>query len=350
MKTPDLRWFLLMSIAIHALFLWRWSLTPLCEPPSPSSVKTRLLSSSFLHLPGETSAPGSQPLAVLGKLLSRQGKPSPQERTDQPNASSAGAEGTSSSTGETSFPDGGTLSAGVGSPSATGGTSAGGGGTSAEAQGEFSGTQGGSGGGGKTASTGTKTSAASTPIPELSPHYYRYRLNNSYFVEVDHYVLEGMNIPGTDLCIAGDQLRTKGPITITQVKTDHSKCRVRTRGDEEKEICPPEARSEVVFFQGQLNSPLSYSVNTCREYDKSHCHVRGLGTDREREYCKVDFKYQGVWAADTILEYKCTNSETVTYRHPLEYKIRYMVEVEKAEERVVSREVHRVTQSISQCY
>ena len=49
---------------------------------------------------------------------------------------------------------------------------------------------------------------------------------------------------------------------------------------------PPKARSEVVFFQGQLTAPLSYSVNTCREYDKSHCRVRGLGTDREREYCK----------------------------------------------------------------
>ena len=343
MTTPDLRWFLLISIAIHALFLWRWSLTPLCEPPSPSSIKTRLLSSSFLHLPGKTSAPGNQPRAILGNLLSRQGKTSPQERTDQ---SSAGGERTFPATGGTSFPDGGTLSAGVGSPSATGGTSAGAGGTSSAAQGESSGTQGATGGGGTTASAGTKTSAASTPIPE--PPLHRYRLYNTYYVEVDHYVLEGMNIPGTDLCIAGDQLRTKGPITITQVKTDHSKCRIRTRGDEEKEICPPGARSEVVFFQGQLTSPLSYSVNTCREYDKSHCRVRGLGTDREREYCKVDFKYQGVWAADTTFEYKCTNSETVTYRHPLVYNIRYLVEFER-DDRIVSKEVHRITQSIPQC-
>ena len=167
-------------------------------------------------------------------------------------------------------------------------------------------------------------------------------------MEVDHYVLEGMNIPGTDLCIAGDQMRTKGPMTLTQVNTDYSKCRIRTRGDREWEICPPEARSEVVVFKGHLTSPLSYSVNTCREYDKSHCRVRGLGTDREREYCKVDYKYQGVWAADTILEYKCTNSETVTYRHSLAYNIRYMVEIPR-NDRIVSREVHRVTQSIPQC-
>ena len=348
MKTPDLRWFLLISIIIHALFLWRWSLTPLCEPLSPAPLKTRLLSGPF-YLSSEKPSPArDQGLPAMAKTFARQGKSSSQERTDQPNASSAGGEGMSPTTGGTSFPDGGTLSAGVGSPSATGGTSAGAGGTSSAAQGESSGTQGATGGGGKTASTGTKSSAASTPIPELSPHYYRYRLNNNYFVEVDHYVLEGMNIPGTDLCVAGDQLRTKGPITITQVKTDHSKCRVRTRGDEEKEICPPEARSEVVFFQGQLTSPLSYSVNTCREYDKSHCRVRGLGTDREREFCKVDFKYQGVWAADTILDYKCINSETVTYRHPLEYNIRYMVDVPR-NDHIASREVHRITQSIPQC-
>ena len=236
MKTPDLRWFLLISIIIHALFLWRWSLTPLCEPLSPAPLKTRLLSGPF-YLSSEKPSPArDQGLPAMAKTFARQGKSSPQEQTDQPNASSAGGEGTSPTTGGTSFPDGGTLSAGVGSPPATGGTSAGAGGTSAAAQGESSDTQGATGGGGKTASTGTKSSAASTPIPELSPHYYRYRLNNNYFVEVDHYVLEGMNIPGTDLCVAGDQLRTKGPITITQVKTDHSKCRVRTRGDEEKEI------------------------------------------------------------------------------------------------------------------
>jgi hypothetical protein len=214
--TPDLRWFLLISIAIHTLFLWRWSLTPLCEPPDPSTLTARLLSSSLLPSPDKPSAPGGHSPAPQGQPLSRQGKPSPQERTDQPNASSAGREGTSPTTGGTSFPDGGTLSAGGGSPSATGGASPGAGGTSSAAQGGTAGTQGGSGGGGKTDSVGTKTSTATTPIPEPPPH--RYRLYNTYYVEVDHYVLEGMNIPGTDLCIAGDQLRTKGPITSLKLK------------------------------------------------------------------------------------------------------------------------------------
>jgi hypothetical protein len=305
------------------------------------------------YLSSEKPSPGrDKDSLVQGKPFAPLGKPSSQEKTDQPNPSIAAGEGTtaagatvSPTTEGTSFPDGGTLAAGVGNSSSAGGTSVEAGGTSFAGQGESSGTQGASGGGGKTASAGTKSSAASTPIPE--PPLHRYRLYNTYYVELDHYVLEGMNIPGTDLCVAGDQVRTKGPMTITQVKTDHSKCRVTGRGDEEKEICPPSARSEVVVFVGYLTSPLTYNVNTCREYDTSHCRVRGLGTDRELEYCKVDFKYQGVWAADTIFEYKCTNSETVTYRHPLVYNIRYLVEFER-DDRIVSKEVHRITQSIPQ--
>ena len=132
---------------------------------------------------------------------------------------------------------------------------------------------------------------------------------------------------------------------------DYSKCRTSTRGDRERDVCPPGgpgARSEVVVFEGHLASPLAYSVKTCREYDTSHCRVLRRGTEREREYCKVDFKYEGVWDAGTIFEYKCINSETVTYRHPLEYNIRYMVDVAR-NERIVSREIHRITQSIPQC-
>jgi hypothetical protein len=203
------------------------------------------------------------------------------------------------------------------------------------------------GGSGKTDSAAAKSSAASAPIPE--PPQHRYRIYGAYYPEVDHYVLEGMNIPGTDLCVAGDQLRTRGPITITELKTDHTKCRIRTRGDEEKEICPPGARSQVVVFRGYLAVPLSYQVNTCRKYDTSHCRIIGLGTDREREYCRVNFKYEGLWVADTVFEYRCTHSEIVTHRHPLEYNIRYIVEVER-NDRIISREIHRIKQSIPLCH
>ncbi len=245
-----------------------------------------------------------------------------------------------------------TSSTGVGISSGSGGGKSGAGGTSStgksSATGGTSGRPGGPPGtGGKTVAEGIATPSASTVIPE--PPEHRYRVYGSYFAEVDHYVIEGMNIPATDLCVAGDQLSTLGPITITQVKTDRSKCWVRTRGDEEREFCPPSARSQIVAFKGHLVTPVSYSVNTCREYDTSHCRIRGAGTDREREVCKrLNFKYEGVWASDTMFDYKCTKSEVVTHRHPLQYNIRYLVDVHRGDS-TRSKEIHRVTQSIPQC-
>jgi hypothetical protein len=43
------------------------------------------------------------------------------------------------------------------------------------------------------------------------------------------------------------------------------------------------------------------------------------------------------------------NSEMVTHRHPLEYNIRYMVKVER-NDRIISREIHRIKQSIPECH
>jgi hypothetical protein len=113
MKQPDLRWFLLISIVIHTLFLWRWSLTPLCEPPAPSTLKTGLLSGPF-YLSSEKPSPGrDKDSLVQGKPFAPLGKPSSQEKTDQPNPSIAAGEGTtaagatvSPTTEGTSFPDG----------------------------------------------------------------------------------------------------------------------------------------------------------------------------------------------------------------------------------------------------
>jgi hypothetical protein len=161
-------------------------------------------------------------------------------------------------------------------------------------------------------------------------------------------VIQGRSVLATELCVAEDQLRTKERITISDVKTDYSKCRVRTRGDREWDICPPEARSEVVVFHGFLASPIRYNVNTCREYDKSHCRIVRRGTEKEREVCKVDFKYESVWDAGTIFEYRCVSFDVVTYTHPLEYTVRYKVEIPRGE-RIISREVHRIRQTIPQC-
>jgi hypothetical protein len=342
---------LLISTTIHTLFLWHWSLTLGRESPAPAIFTTQLHARSPLPSDGKPSAPENE--GRMRSLPQQQQKLSPpRDKTDQSNPSAATGERSSSATGVTAPQANGegSASTGIGGPAPGGGAGTGTGGKFSGQQGNGPSTPGKPGAGGKDGSTGTAPSTASTPIPEPPPHLYRYRFSASYFVKVDHYVLEGMNIPGTELCIAGDQLRTRGAITITQLMTDRSKCRVRTRGDEEKEICPPEAKSEVVAFQGILSSPINYRVNTCLEYDKSHCRVIRRGTDQEREYCKVNFKYEGVWAEGTIVDYKCTKSEIVTYSHPLEYNIRYMVEIARNDDdRIRSREVYRVKQSIPQC-
>ena len=60
------------------------------------------------------------------------------------------------------------------------------------------------------------------------------------YPEIDSYVLFGddkkieVPVPGTEVCIEGDQLHTKERMTITEIKTDHSKCRFVESGDERR--------------------------------------------------------------------------------------------------------------------
>ena len=135
-QTPDLRWFLLISIAIHALLLWRWSLAPLSEPSVPAALKTRLVPGSSYLSAEKPAPPGDQGRPVQGRPIARQGKPFSQERMDPSDPSipdrertTGAAGGTASTTGGTPLPDGGTSNAGAGNfPVAPGGTSPGAGG------------------------------------------------------------------------------------------------------------------------------------------------------------------------------------------------------------------------------
>jgi hypothetical protein len=125
------------------------------------------------------------------------------------------------------------------------------------------------------------------------------------FPEVDKYVLYGadkrtaINILGTKVCIEGEFLRSKEAATISQIKTDYSKCRYLDFGDESVSVkCPPEAQTKIFHHTSYLSSPLRYSVRSCLEYDSSNCY---LTTDQEteREMCRIDFEYEGIWAEGT---------------------------------------------------
>ena len=219
--------------------------------------------------------------------------------------------------------------------------------------------------------TGTKKGSAGSEIDHFSgveiPSYvidaagFRSRHSDGgIYPEIDSYVLYGVdnkqvqvNVPGDEVCIEGDQLLTKERITITEIKTDHSKCRYLELGDDTppKVSCPPDAHTRIVHLNHYASSPLVYSARTCLEYDRSHCYDAGFGGDTEREVCRVDFRYEGIWAEGTIFDYKCTKSEARAYRHPLQYNVRWIMEVQipGVDNRLTKRQVYRETRSVPPC-
>ena len=99
-----------------------------------------------------------------------------------------------------------------------------------------------------------------------------------------------INVLGTKVCIEGEFLRSKEAATISQIKTDYSKCRYLDFGDGSVSVkCPPQAQTKIIHHNSYLSSPLSYSVRSCLEYDSSNCY---LTTDQEteREMCRIDFE------------------------------------------------------------
>lgn len=171
-------------------------------------------------------------------------------------------------------------------------------------------------------------------------------------MRIDTYSLQAgnirRNIPGTDVCIDGDQLRTKEPLSITQIVTDNSKCYMIDRGDRERRFCPSDSRSEVMLYEGHLSSPVTSSVNICREYDDSNCKIYQRESSERKICSRHDFEYKGVWATGTLFKYKCVKWNTTIHRQPLQYTIRYLIPFEYAE-RTKLREVYRVTKALEQC-
>jgi hypothetical protein len=178
------------------------------------------------------------------------------------------------------------------------------------------------------------------------------------YPEIDSYVLFGgeknieVNVPGTEVCIEGDQLLTRERLTITEIKTDHAKCRIVELGDNVplREICPPDAQTRIVHINHYASSPLVYTVRTCLEYDRSHCYNRAMGTGGEEEWCRVDFRYEGKWAEGTLWTYKCTKSEARTYRHPLQYNIRWIMEIQSGGgEGLAKKQIYQETRTVEPC-
>jgi hypothetical protein len=178
------------------------------------------------------------------------------------------------------------------------------------------------------------------------------------YYEADTYILfagdDKMGIPvsGPDLCVDGAFLRTVERQRLTHTATDLEQCWFdETDGEQDRLMCPRSAETAKVYFNDYFRTPIEYGVKHCLQYDNSHCDVKTVDDDiPDVEVCKIDFTYEGNWAADTNFDYRCTKSETRMFRNPLEYTIGYMeVPLFDDERSDRPKQFHRVLRSIPQC-
>jgi hypothetical protein len=364
MQTSRFRWFILISFMIHTVLLWLFHFVPRYElKPSPplevelftlpsSPQQKTLIQRSITGRATTRTAPlrdstRTKPLSPPAKspIPSWTGEPSSREIE-----TAIAPGGRSSGTGIIAPGSEGIASGSGGAPSGTGETP--------------SGTKGDPGPrgapSGKKGSPGSERDAFSgVEIPGYVIDAAGFRSSHSdggIYPEIDFYVLygvdkqTGINVPGTEVCIEGEQLRTKERMTITEIKTDYSKCRFLETGDDSppKIVCPAEAETRTVHFNHYASSPLVYSVRTCLEYDRSHCYDAAVGDEGEREVCRANFQYEGMWTEGTIFAYRCAKSEARTYRQPLQYNIRWIMEIE-IDDRLRKRQIYRETRSVPPC-
>jgi hypothetical protein len=395
MQVPRFRWLILISLGIHTILLWLYvSVLPFrpkpFSPRAPEYAEVDLRIIPSLAGPHtsepEKKAPAPRPSTAPLRGPSRAAPSSPSSKTDLPSSPGEPSSreirtppapgGTSPATGAIAPGSEGMAIGSGGSPSGTGDAPSAAGeaptgpkGGASGSGGAATGTKGGSPGPGGT-STGAKGSSSASEIDHFSgveiPSYvidaagFRSSHNDgAIYPEIDSYVFYaidkqiGISVPGTEVCIEGDQLHTKERMLITEIKTDHSRCRSVESGEDAppKVICPPEAQIRVVHFNHYASSPLVYSVRTCLEYDRSHCYIAGAGGEGEREVCRINFQYQGIWAEGTIFDYKCTKSEVRTHRHPLRYQIRWIMEahIPGTDSSLAKRQIYQETRTVEPC-
>ena len=198
----------------------------------------------------------------------------------------------------------------------------------------------------------TKDDVDLTKLPDAQ---FRDQQSIIVFYEADTYILFagaekiGFPVPGTDLCIDGTFLRTVERQKLTHSVVDLGKCSTKMDDDSDRLFCPRGAATTTTYFSDYLRTPIEYRVNHCLAYDNSHCY-EVTSDDSDTEICKVNFDYNGIWAADTNFAYRCTKWETRTFRNPLEYTIRYMEILEHGDQRNNrAKQFHRVVRSIPQC-
>lgn len=302
MKAVPLQWFLLLSITVHALLLWLVNFPPYYEPKPSPPIKVRLLVTP-------PPPPEKKPLPPRKKPPPRRKKPPPPRKKPPP-------------------PPAPTLSPVQPIPHLQ----------PRQPPAPAPRTQ--------PERTGRPDPATSTvPAPEpdrpltealVKSWFPSFDDESTDYLDVDDYHLPvpgspppGMEIPipGTDVCIDGDQLRTKRALTITQTETDWSQCEILELGEDEVEYCPPSADTELLIFKGYLVSPLTYREEVCIEW----APIEDCGESD----CPGSID-------------ECLKWKTRTRRHPLQYTIRHIRILEVGDDDQ-DLELSRVIRFVPQC-
>jgi hypothetical protein len=379
-----LQYSLIISVSAHAFLLIWLTFTIPPRTNRVSAIDIALMSPPPSLSKSEGSSPAQQTRqlvnrnqpAVSKRLLTSRNTGAPSERLENlaESAESVAVDGSSApfsasdattlgdQAGDIAIGDGSGISAPEDAATGTKGTTSKGGGSLSDSA---SAPAGASDRGGSTPAGSSRKSSTPSDMDSASgaviPGYvidaagHRPPDAGAIYPEVDKYVLYGadkrtpINVLGTDVCIEGEFLRSKEATTIAEIKTDYSKCRYLDFGDESVSVkCPAEAQTKIIHHNSYLSSPLVYSVRTCLEYDTSNCY---LTTDQEteREMCRIDFEYEGLWAEGTKFFYRCSKSGSRSYRQPLEYNIRWFMEVYIEERGLRRREVLRETRAVPRC-
>lgn len=370
-RAARLPWSFFISSILH-LVLLVWILFSWNHPQEPLSNLTVRLADEASTIEGKTESQPDQPKSPPENTKRR---PAPSNRFASPQVKSApnpsagrqpsGAAETSAPTEEAApgqagiITDSGGIAVSGLPPSSGGGASTG----SGAAANSGAGTGTGSGSGRPSATPGGSPPAYGPPPGTPDPRAIAIpptvsRSTNSFeghiYAEADRYVLHGPDlrmgiaVPGNELCVDGNVVRTVYKVKQTQTITNIAQCKSSNDSDEDRWLCPKEAETLAVVFDGYLASPINYTINACLVYDKGHCHER-RDEDQDIEVCRGTVKYEGLWEAGTNFQYRCVKAEARGYSHSLQYKIRFLQDIVSLSDggrgytRVLASETRQIT-------
>jgi hypothetical protein len=355
---PGFSWFLLVSILLHAGLLWHLRFISR-HIPKP------LIFSNIAIVSGEAE--------TFPPARSTTQTPSPARSFAVPrdrNVASAGVKDAAASRGESSFGTGNTaigaeISAGSGDVVTDGGgvafagSDSSGGAVKPQENGPASG--GGSGPAkrkGQPAPGRGALGTAESSVIAIPPAIQRTTspYESEVYAEADFYTLftpdlrVSVNVPGNEVCLDGEILRTHERKILTQRITDTSKCRYELQGDDQERMrCPPEAHTTIITYDNYFSSPIKYTVNMCAAYDRSSCYINMRDDGPDQEVCRVRGNYEGIWAAGTMFHYPCMKSSSQSSSHPLQYEVRFVQNVEFPDARMRRRVLLREMRPVALC-